>query len=100
MCRDQDNDEHARRFTHETRDIPSCRDGSTDCTKLGDPEHRANYRHNGLPYFMTPCRNGQHCTDRSMEHLKKFKHSTSFNQASYGMIDSVKDILVMTCELQ
>ncbi|CAF1525643.1 unnamed protein product [Rotaria magnacalcarata] len=72
--------EHQNQYTHIVRNIVKCKYGSTNCNKLWDPEHRSKYRHDGLPYFLNPCKYNTKCHDRSIEHLKKYKHSSSFYQ--------------------
>ena len=61
--------------------VPLCEHGSDHCTQLTNPEHRRNYRHEGLPDFLIPCRFRDQCRDRSNEHLKKFEHPARFYQS-------------------
>ncbi len=75
------NSEHARQFTHTPHDATPCKYGSEHCNKITDPEHRQNYRHEGLSDFLLPCKYKDQCRDRSTEHLKNFGHpSHSFQK--------------------
>ncbi|CAM2714093.1 unnamed protein product [Rotaria socialis] len=80
LCRDIDKSDHSRCYTHSTDDIDECKYGAAHCAKLGDLEHRRTHRHNGLPYLLMPCKHNAQCSDRSTEHLKKYKHPPEFYQ--------------------
>ncbi|UJR09337.1 hypothetical protein I4U23_013580 [Adineta vaga] len=83
LCREMNNNsEHARLFTHEPHRVSLCKYGTDSCTKLTDPEHRRDHRHEGLPDFLAQCRYKAECRDHSTEHLKKFAHPMSFYQQS------------------
>ncbi|CAF1295189.1 unnamed protein product [Adineta steineri] len=79
LCRDMNRDsEHTRHFTHAPHQAILCKYGNENCTKLTNPEHRSLYRHEGLPDYLLPCRHQDQCRDRSVEHLKKYKHPSNF----------------------
>ncbi|CAF4734862.1 unnamed protein product, partial [Rotaria sp. Silwood1] len=80
LCRNINENEHLRHYTHSIDGIKECRRGTGHCPELGDPEHRRTYRHDGLPYLLAPCKYNSQCQDRSIEHLKKFKHPPDFYQ--------------------
>ncbi|CAF1094342.1 unnamed protein product [Adineta ricciae] len=76
LCREKNNNdsEHVRLFTHDPHQVPLCKFGPDDCSKLTDVEHRHSYRHEGLPDFLIPCRFKDRCRDRSTEHAHTFAH--------------------------
>jgi hypothetical protein len=81
LCRDVNrNSEHTRQFTHDPHQAMPCKYGSEQCNQITDPEHRRNYRHEGLPDFLMPCKYKDQCRDRSTDHLKKYKHPSSIYQ--------------------
>jgi hypothetical protein len=65
-------------LTHDPHPSPPCRDG-TKCKKLGDPYHRAEYRHKDLPDFLIPC-GDRKCPNKSDDHLIRYSHGESVYQ--------------------
>ncbi|CAF4338834.1 unnamed protein product, partial [Adineta steineri] len=75
-CSHKDNEPH---LTHEVRRVEKC-PLDKSCKRLGDPYHRAEYRHTDLPDFLFPCRDQTHCTQRSAEHHRiKYSHGEQVN---------------------
>ncbi|CAF1391284.1 unnamed protein product [Adineta steineri] len=76
VCSHKDNEPH---LTHEVRRVEKC-PLDKSCKRLGDPYHRAEYRHTDLPDFLFPCRDQTHCTQRSAEHHRiKYSHGEQVN---------------------
>ena len=70
-----------RLFTHDPHQVPVCKFGPENCSKLMDAEHRHSYRHEGLPDFLIPCRHRDQCQNRSTEHATTYAHpSNSYHQ--------------------
>ncbi|CAF1353937.1 unnamed protein product [Adineta steineri] len=79
VCLNKDNEPH---LTHEVRRVEKC-PLDKSCKRLGDPYHRAEYRHTDLPDFLFPCRDQTHCAQRSAEHHRiKYSHGEQVNISS------------------
>jgi hypothetical protein len=44
------------------------------CSQLGEPLHRAQFRHSQLPDYLIPCRYQKQCKTKTIDHLKKYSH--------------------------
>jgi hypothetical protein len=61
-------------FVHIRHSVPRCPEDSK-CSKLGEPLHRAEFRHSKLPDYLIPCRDQQECKKtKSAVHLVKYSH--------------------------
>ena len=70
LCRKKDDEPY---LTHESHRVASCQLKGA-CQRLNDPFHRAKLRHEGYPDFLTPCRDGEVCKNKSRDHLIKYSH--------------------------
>lgn len=65
---------HEPHLVHIPHVVPMCSDDKK-CTKLGDPVHRAKYRHTNLPDYLIPCRFRDKCKAKSnADHRAKYFH--------------------------
>ena len=69
LCRNKSKEPN---LTHEPNNVPICKN-DTNCKRVGDPHHRAEFRHSKLPDFLIPCRS-TNCTNKSDEHRIKYSH--------------------------
>jgi hypothetical protein len=68
-------------LTHEPHSAPQCKDDK-NCSKLGDPKHRASYRHTDWPDFLIPCPKQQKCEDKTRGHITRYSHGEKIFEAS------------------
>ncbi|CAF1468950.1 unnamed protein product [Rotaria sp. Silwood1] len=79
LCRSKDKEPH---LTHKPHRVEQCLLKSS-CQKLDDPFHRVKYRHPGYPDFLIPCRDGQLCHNKTMDHRTKYSHGEHIDIAEY-----------------
>ena len=80
LCRNKDKEPH---LTHEPHNVEKCKNDG-HCKELGDPLHRAKYRHKDLADFLVPCRDSK-CSNKSSDHLTKYSHGEKvYKQKSGG----------------
>jgi hypothetical protein len=53
--------------------VPMCQNDDK-CSQLGEPFHRAQFRHSKLPDYLIPCKHQQQCKTKTIEHRKKYSH--------------------------
>ncbi len=53
--------------------VPMCQNNDK-CQQLGEPLHRAQFRHSKLPDYLIPCRYQQTCKTKTVEHKIKYSH--------------------------
>ena len=70
LCRKKDDEPHLTHERHRANPCPS----KGACQRLDDPFHRAKFRHEGYPDFLTPCRDGEECENKSKDHRIKYSH--------------------------
>ncbi|CAF3101073.1 unnamed protein product [Rotaria sp. Silwood2] len=79
ICRSKDKEPH---LTHKPHRVEQCSLKSS-CQKLGDPFHRAKYRHLGYPDFLIPCCDGSNCRNKTSHHRTKYSHGEQIDIAEY-----------------
>ena len=70
LCPNKDKEPH---LTHERHRAEPCSSKSS-CQRLNDPVHRAKFRHEGYPDFLTLCRDGTRCNNQTSSHRIKYSH--------------------------
>ncbi|CAF4653507.1 unnamed protein product [Rotaria sp. Silwood1] len=76
LCRNINENEHLRHYTHSIDGIKECRRGTDHCPELGDPEHRRTYRH-VVSNTKQECKYGSSCREQSdPTHCNQFHHPT------------------------
>ena len=70
LCRSKSDHPHLEHIPHP---VSMCT-YDDKCRDLGDPLHRAKFRHTDLPDFLFPCRDQKDCRNRSHEHRVKYSH--------------------------
>jgi hypothetical protein len=70
LCQSMSNHPHLEHHPHR---VPICR-YDKHCRDLGNPVHRALYRHSDLPDFLFPCRDQKNCKNTSTQHRIQYSH--------------------------
>ena len=62
--------------------VPTC-DQDNKCSQLGNPLHRAQFRHSKLPDYLVPCRYQQTCKSKTADHKIKYSHGETIPLPSF-----------------